>query len=90
MKIVAKPIKAVAIFEYEDSQKPPMPYKFKLKEETGEETTIFVGRFLSVEKSRLAGEECFIYQCQSVIDGVEMRYELKYIIPRCVWQLYKI
>ena len=32
MKIVAKPIKAVAIFEYEDNQKPPLPYKFKIKE----------------------------------------------------------
>ena len=52
MKIVAKPIKAVAIFEYEDNQKPPLPYKFKLKEETGEEKTIFVGRFLRSEERR--------------------------------------
>lgn len=90
MKIVAKPIKAVVIFEYDDKNKPPMPYKFKVREDSGEEITIVVDRFISVSKSRNAGEECIIYQCQSEINGIEKRYELKYSIQKCTWQLYKM
>lgn len=90
MKIVAKPIKAVVIFEYDDKKKPPMPYKFKVKEDSGEEITITVDSFISISKSRNAGEESIIYQCQSVIRGIDRRYELKYSISKCTWQLYKI
>ena len=88
MKIVAKPIKTLVVFEYND--RPPMPYKFKYKEDSGEELTIVVDKCLSVSKSKIAGIECFIYECQSIINGTQRKYELKYIVPKCVWQLYKI
>lgn len=88
MKIVAKPIKTIVVFEYGD--KPPMPYKFKLKEESGEETVVVVDKCISTYKSKVAGIESIIYECQSMIHGMEKRYELKYIIPKCAWQLYKI
>lgn len=90
MKIVAIPIKAVVIFEYANAEKPPMPYKFKVREDSGEEITVVIDRFISIEKSRICGEECLIYKCQSLINGVEKRYELKYIISKYTWQLYKI
>lgn len=90
MKIVAKPIKAVVVFEYATAEKAPMPYKFKVKEDSGEETTVIIDKFFSIEKTRICGEECLIYQCQSLINGVEKRYELKYIISKYTWQLYKV
>lgn len=34
MKIVSKPIKTLAIFQYDDGT--PMPYKFKLKGASGD------------------------------------------------------
>lgn len=88
MKIVAKPIKTMVVFEYDNQI--PIPCKFKLKEDSGEEIMVTVNRRLGHKKSKTAGVESIIYECQSVIDGVEKRYELKYIINKCQWQLYKI
>lgn len=90
MNVVSKPIKAIAVFEYEDANKPPMPYKFKMKEDSGEEITVVVDKFFATSKRRIGGEECIIYQCQSVIRDAERKYELKYNILKCSWQLYKI
>ena len=87
MKIVAKPIKMIAVFEYDD--RPPLPCKFRMREESGEEIVIVVDQCLTTKKSKIAGKECIIYECQSVIRGIERRYELKYIILSCRWQLYK-
>ena len=88
MKIVAKPIKVLVVFEPKD--KPPMPYKFKMEDASGELITVIVDQLISTVKSKIVGEDCFIYECQSVIGGIEKRYQLKYIIPKCQWVLYKI
>lgn len=40
MKIVAKPIKTMVVFEYEG--KVPIPYKFKLQFDDGSEQTIYI------------------------------------------------
>lgn len=87
MKIVSKSIKMIALFEYEDN--PPMPYKFKIMED-GQEITVKVHKCLYYEKKRIAGIECIVYRCQSVINGVMRLYELKYIIKDCRWKLYKL
>ena len=88
MKIVARPIKTMVVFEYENDV--PIPYKFKMREDSGEEIEVKVDNRLSHYKSRIAGVECIIYECQSIIGGIEKRYELKYVISKCQWQLYKI
>ena len=91
MKIIAKPIKTLAVFQYDDGT--PMPYKFKIKGagcDADEETTVTVGSVLRIDKTRIAGKESIVYHCQSIIDDLEKRYELKYIIPECRWVLYKM
>lgn len=88
MKIVAMPIKTIVVFEYDD--RPPMPYKFKLRQDSGEEMIVVVDKVITTYKSKTAGIESIIYECQSIIGGIERRYELKYIIPKCMWQLYKL
>ena len=90
MKIVAIPIKVIAVFDYQDSEKHPIPYKFKMREDSGEEILVTVDKRFHSAKSKIGGVESIVYECQSIIRGVEKRYELKYIIPRCTWQLYKI
>ena len=90
MKIVAKPIRVLAVFEYQDKERPPIPYKFKMYEDSGEEILVTVDKCFHSAKSKVGGVESIVYECQSIIRGVEKRYELKYIIPRCTWQLYKI
>jgi len=33
---------------------------------------------------------CYVYCCQSLMDGQDKRYELKYTLSDCRWELYKI
>ena len=87
MKIVAKPIEIIAVFYPSDV---PMPYKFRMDDDDGMRITVKVDKVLETEKSRIAGIDCIIYKCQSIINGLERRYELKFIINKCRWELYKI
>ena len=86
MKIVAKPVDMYVLFMQKEN---PMPRKFRIEEEDSFET-VTVNKIVSVEKTKRAGAEAFIYRCQSVIDGMEKQYELRYKIAECKWDLYKI
>ena len=88
MKIVAKPIKTMVVFEYEG--KMPIPYKFKLQLDDGEEKVVRIDKRINSYRQTTAGIDTVIYECQSVIDGIEKRYKLKYILSECKWQLYAI
>lgn len=88
MKIVAKPIKTMVVFEYEG--KMPIPYKFKLQLDDGEEKVVRIDKRINSYRQKTAGIDTVIYECQSVIDGIEKRYKLKYILSECKWQLYAI
>ena len=88
MKIVAKPIKTMVVFEYEG--KTPIPYKFKLQRDDGSEQLIKIDKRIDSYRQKIAGIETVIYECQSVIDGIEKSYKLKYILSDCKWQLYAI
>ena len=88
MKIVAKPIKTMVVFEYEG--KMPIPYKFKFQQDDGSEKIIRIDKRITSYTQRIAGIDTIIYECQSLIDGIEKRYKLKYIMSQCKWQLYAI
>ena len=88
MKIVAKPIKTMVVFEYEGRM--PIPYKFKLQRDDGSEQLIKIDKRIDSYRQKIAGIETVIYECQSVIDGIEKRYKLKYSLSDCRWQLYAI
>ena len=88
MKIVAKPIKTMVVFEYEG--KMPIPYKFKFQQDDGSEKIIRIDKRITSYTQRIAGIDTIIYECQSVIDVIEKRYKLKYILSQCKWQLYAI
>ena len=88
MKIVAKPIKTMVVFEYEG--KMPIPYKFKFQQDDGSEKIIRIDKRITSYTQRIAGIDTIIYECQSIIDGIEKRYKLKYILAQCKWQLYAI
>lgn len=88
MKIVAKPIKTMVIFEYEGNI--PIPYKFKLQMDDGSEKIVRIDKRITSYRQKTAGIDTLIYECQSIIDGIEKRYKLKYILSECKWQLYAI
>ena len=88
MKIVAKPIKTMVIFEYEGNI--PIPYKFKLQMDDGSEKIVRIDKRINSYRQKTSGIDTLIYECQSIIDGIEKRYKLKYILSECTWQLYAI
>lgn len=88
MKIIAKPIKTMVVFEYEG--KMPIPYKFKLQHDDGSEELVYIDKRISAYRQKIAGIDAVIYECQSIINGIDTRYKLKYILSECKWQLYAI
>ena len=87
MKIVAKPIDAIVVFKGKER---PLPYRFKFRDDAGEKREITVGKILVVEDHQLGGIKSLVYDCQSCIDDSERRYQLKYFVNECRWELYKI
>lgn len=74
MKIVAKPIDMVAWF---DAKGVAHPIKFRMMGAEGN-VVIKVDRIITREFEKLAGSSMLVYKCQSVINGVEKVYELKF------------
>ncbi len=87
MKIMMKPIDMIAWFSVDGI---PTPIKYRTINENGSYVTIKVDRVLFSETEKLAGNKMIIFTCQSVIKGIEKRYELKYELNTCKWFLFKM
>ena len=87
MKTVSRAIDPVVVF---CGGSKPLPYKFRYKDDSGKSREVLVGRILIAEQIKPGGVPMFVYECQSLIDGRERRYQLKYRVPDCAWELYKI
>ena len=46
------------------------------------------GKYKAVKTVR--SQDYVLYQCQSLICGQEVRYELKYILKEARWELFKM
>lgn len=86
MKVVCKSIDMIAWFEQDGKVH---PIKFRLKE-NHENRVIVIGRIRCVKMERLAGNQMYVFECESVIDGVLKIYEIKYEMASCKWILFKI
>ena len=87
MKIVAKPINVIAVFNCEHI---PSPRKFRYETDSSSTCEVKVDRIIESERKRIAGIESIVYLCQSEIEGQIKLYELKYVISTYSWELYKI
>lgn len=87
MKVIAKPIEMIAWFKEDGT---PNPIRFRLKNEDEASTVIKVDKILYCQKEKLAGNNMLVFNCQSVIEGMEKIYELKYEVATCRWVLFKI
>jgi hypothetical protein len=87
MKILASPIEMVAWFEKNGT---PHPVRFRLTSAEKLELVIKVDKVVSMEKERLAGNEMYIFKCQSVVHGAQTIFELKYEFKSCKWMLWKM
>ena len=87
MKTVSRPIDTIVVFR---GGSKPLPYKFRYTDLLGESREVLVGRILIAEKQKVGGVSVFVYDCQGVIEGRERRYQLKYRVEDCLWELYKM
>lgn len=87
MKVIAKPIQMLAWFN-EDGQ--PNPIRFRITNEDESFTVIKVDKVLFKDIEKLAGNNMLIFRCQSLINGMEKIFELKYELRTCKWMLFKI
>jgi hypothetical protein len=87
MKVVAKPIEMIAWFTKDGV---PNPIRFKIEGEDEAVAVIKVDKIIEKDKEKFAGNPMMIFKCQSLIDGVERIYEIKFEVSTCKWILYKM
>lgn len=66
------------------------PIKFRISDENKEYKIIRIDRILSRKEEKLAGNRMLVFTVQSVINGSEYRFEMKYELTTCKWFLYKM
>ena len=87
MKLLMKPIDAIVVFKGNGK---PLPYKFRYTDTEGISREVYIKRILTAAEEKFAGIPVYVYDCQSDIGGAEKRYQLKYFIPECRWELFKL
>ena len=87
MKIVAKPINVIAVF---NEGRRPVPRKFRYEDDSGTTCEVTVDKVNETEEMRIAGIDSIVYRCQSEIGREIKLYELKFVISSYSWELYKI
>lgn len=87
MKVVNLPIEMIAWFTEAGTIS---PVKFRFMGQDKQNNTVKVDRTITISLEKLAGNRMMVFQCQSIIDAVERKYELKYELDTCKWVLFKI
>lgn len=87
MKIISQPIEMIAWFKDKDY---PKPLKFRMATNGSELVVIKINKIHEMREEKLAGIKSYVYKCSSFINNVNTPYELKYIIDKCQWVLYKL
>lgn len=87
MKVVAKAIEMVAWF---DKKGIPKPVRFRIENDDESYRVIKIDKVITMDKEKLAGNEMLVFNCQSIIEGSLMMFEIKYELSTCRWILFKI
>jgi len=87
MKVVVKPIEMVS---WTDTRGNINPVRFRIAYEDESISVIKIDKVITVDKEKLAGNLMLVYKCQSVIQGADRIYHLKYELGTCQWILFKI
>jgi hypothetical protein len=86
LRIVAKPIKMLAVF---DEKGVPSPLRFQVKKNENWRI-VKVDKIVSSETIRPSGMEALVFCCQSEIKGVLKKYEIVFRVKPHLWELYRI
>lgn len=85
MKVVVLGIEMICHF----SKEGVIPLKFRYLEGDSYKV-IKVDKIISKTSEKLCGNVGLIFDCQSIIDGIERLYQIKYIVNDMKWLLFKI
>jgi len=66
------------------------PLKFRFSEDGQESRVIRIDRVIDRKEEKLAGNRMLIFTVQSVIDGIERVFEMRYEMKTFKWYLYKL
>lgn len=91
MKAVMKDIDMICYFSF-DKEKNKVdvhPIRFRIVENE-ENQTIKVEKVITKTQQRFQGVIIWVFDCQSVIQGIEKRYQIIYNTKDCKWILAKI
>lgn len=85
MKLINKPVEMIA---YHTKDGIPTPVKFKILED--DTVIIKVGRIIESHQKKLNSKKMLVFICESIIDDIEKRYELRMDSDTLRWTLYKM
>lgn len=83
MKVVAKEIECIVVFDKGDL---PKPIRFRYRDSKEKEHVIHIHKVQEVEKTRKAGIDALVYTCCTD----EKVYELKFELHTCQWVLFRV
>lgn len=86
MKVVSKPIKMVAQFLGDGKVKPE---RWQIANELDENQTIIIDRIRSFEEERVGRVKKYVFECESIVDGLKKIYIIKYDLQNTTWILFK-
>lgn len=86
MKSTMKNIDMICTFDVKGDIR---PVRFRIIENDNNEV-IKINRIVSKEKQKFTGKLIWVYDCQSIINGIDRRYQIIYYIDNCQWILSKI
>ena len=84
MKVIAKPIEVVS---WTDTKGNINPVRFKIVNDDESNTVVKIDKVITVDKEKLAGNNMLVFKCQSVVNGADKLYEIKYELSSCRWIL---
>ena len=87
MKVVARPIEVVS---WTDTKGNINPVRFKIVNEDESISVVKIDKVLTIDREKLAGNLMLVFKCQSVVNGADKLYEIKYELSTCKWILFKI
>lgn len=86
MKTIGKPIEMIA--HYKDKGE-PVPIRFRYSTEEAP-VVVQVDKILETRREKNPDfGMTVIYRCQSLRDGVTITYELRFLVDRMGWQLWR-
>ena len=66
------------------------PLRFRMSDNRGDTVVVKIDRILIRDEQKIAGNRMLVYKVQSLIDGIEKVYEMKYEVASCKWYIAKM